>query len=50
MAGLDGIQRPSLDAMAPRLVDRDEITAEAALRSLRTTVGMVVGPPSPVSS
>ena len=44
MAGLEGIQRPSLDAMAPRLVDRDEITAEAALRSLRTDAGMVIGP------
>ena len=44
MAGLDSIHRPALEAMAPRLVDRDELTAEAALSSLRMNVGMVVGP------
>ncbi len=44
MAGLDGLQRPSLDAMIPRLVDRDEITAASALDSLRGNVGMIGGP------
>jgi MFS family permease len=44
MAGLDGIQRPSLDAMIPRLVDRDELTAASALDSLRGNVGMIAGP------
>jgi MFS family permease len=44
MASLDGIQRPSLDAMIPRLVDRDELTAASALDSLRGTVGMIAGP------
>jgi MFS family permease len=44
MAGLDSIHRPALEAMAPRLVGRDELTAEAALSSLRMNVGMVVGP------
>jgi len=44
-AGLDGIQRPSLDSLVPRIVRREEIPAAAALNSLRTTFGMVLGPP-----
>jgi MFS family permease len=44
MAGLDGIQRPSLDAMIPRLVDRDELLAAGALDSLRGNVAMIAGP------
>jgi len=44
MAGLDALQRPSLDAMLPRLVDRDELTAAAAVRSFSTTAGMIAGP------
>lgn len=42
--GLDAVQRPSLDALLPRLVERDEIVAAGALSSLRGTVGMVAGP------
>jgi len=45
MAGLDALQRPSLDALLPRLVERDELSAAGALSSLRTTAGMVAGPP-----
>jgi MFS family permease len=41
---LDAIQRPSLDAMLPRLVDRDELTAAAALGSIRGTLGQILGP------
>lgn len=41
---LDALQRPSLDAMLPRLVDRDELPSAAALGSLRGTVGMILGP------
>jgi len=41
---LDAIQRPSLDAMLPRLVDRDELPAAAALNSLRSTLGQILGP------
>lgn len=44
MAGLDALQRPSLDALLPRLVPREQITAAAALQSLRSTVGMIGGP------
>jgi MFS family permease len=41
---LDAVQRPSLDAMLPRLVDRDELTAAAALGSVRSTLGQILGP------
>src|SRR4051794_22888080 len=44
MAGLDGLQRPSLRALTPRLVERDELSAAAALESLSGTLGMVLGP------
>src|SRR5258708_37312072 len=41
---LDAIQRPSLDAMLPRLVDRDGLPAAAALNSLRSELGQILGP------
>ena len=41
---LDAMQTPSLSAMVPRLVDRDEITAALALNSMRSTTGMIAGP------
>ncbi len=44
-AGLDALQRPSLDAMVPRLVARDRLSAAAALESLRGNLGQVLGPP-----
>jgi MFS family permease len=44
MAGLDALQRPSLDALLPRLVSREDIVAAGALQSLRSTVGMIAGP------
>jgi MFS family permease len=44
MAGLDGIRRPPLDALTPRLVAREELVAASALDSLRRNAGMVVGP------
>ncbi len=44
MAGFDGIQRPPLDALEPRLVERDELPAASALGSLRGNVGMIAGP------
>src|SRR5690348_5120290 len=43
-AGLDALQRPSLDALLPRLVERDELAAAGALTSLRGTLGMILGP------
>ena len=44
MAGLDGIQRPSLDALTPRLVERHELLAASALDSFRGNIGMIAGP------
>jgi MFS family permease len=43
-AGLRALQRPSLDAMLPRLVPGPELTAASALVSLGGSLGMVVGP------
>lgn len=43
-AGLDAIQRPALEALIPRLVDKDELAATSALSSLEMTVAMVLGP------
>jgi MFS family permease len=44
MAALDGLQRPSLEALEPRLVDRDELPSAGALSSLVLTAGMIGGP------
>jgi MFS family permease len=44
IATLDGLQRPSLDALTPRLVERDELPAAGALASFRMTIGMIAGP------
>ena len=44
MAGLDGLQRPPLDALTPRLVERHELVAASALDSFRGNIGMVTGP------
>jgi MFS family permease len=43
-AGLYGLQRPSLDALTPRLVERDELPAASALVSFRMTFGALAGP------
>jgi MFS family permease len=44
VAGLDGLQRPSLDAMVPRIVSLDQQGAAAALSSVRSSVGTLLGP------
>jgi MFS family permease len=44
MSALNGLQRPSLDALAPRLVDSDEMPAMASLAAFRGSVGMIAGP------
>ena len=43
-AGLDALQRPSLDALLPRLVEHDELAAAGALVSLRSTFAQILGP------
>ncbi len=40
----DAMQSPSLGALLPRLVDREELGAAAALNGVRSTLGMIAGP------
>jgi MFS family permease len=44
MSALNGLQRPSLDALTPRLVEHDDLPAAAALSSFRGSIGMIAGP------
>ncbi|MFF4367245.1 MFS transporter [Streptomyces sp. NPDC001594] len=44
MAALDGLQRPALNALTPRLVPRDQIPAANALQGLRWQIGAIAGP------
>jgi len=43
-AGLDALQRPSLSALVPRLVEPEELPAANSLTSFRKTFGMILGP------
>jgi MFS family permease len=44
MSAVAGLQRPSIESLTPRLVERDEIPAAAALASVRGSIGMIAGP------
>jgi MFS family permease len=44
MSAVNGFHRPTLEAMSPRLVERDELPATTALSSLRGSLGAVAGP------
>lgn len=43
-AALNGLQRPSLDALVPRLVAAEQMSAAVALRTMSATVSMIGGP------
>jgi len=43
-SAVDGLQRPSADAILPRLVEHQDLPAASALMSLRWQVGMIAGP------
>jgi MFS family permease len=43
MASLDGIQRPSLDAITPRIVERDQLAAASALGGLTRNANFILG-------
>ena len=43
-AVVNGLQRPSMDAMLPRLVSHEDLPAASALLSLRWQLGVIVGP------
>lgn len=44
MSGVNGFHRPALDALTPRLINRDDLPAVAALGALRFNVGAIGGP------
>jgi MFS family permease len=44
MSALNGIHRPAMDALVPRLVGPEDQAAVAALGSLRWSVGAIAGP------
>jgi MFS family permease len=44
MSGAGGLQRPALDSMVPRLVEKDELAAAAALEGFRGNAGQIAGP------
>jgi MFS family permease len=44
MSALNGFHRPALDALTPRLVDRDDLRAVSALSSLRFSLSAIAGP------
>jgi MFS family permease len=44
LAAIDGIQRPALDSLTPRLVPPDLIPSASALSTLRMTASAVIGP------
>jgi MFS family permease len=43
-ASVDGLQRPSADAILPRIVDHKDLPAASALMSLRWQLGVIIGP------
>ncbi|MEU8955601.1 MFS transporter [Streptomyces sp. NPDC048518] len=44
VSALSGLQRPALDSLMARIVPHDQLTAAAALNSLRWNVGAIAGP------
>ncbi|MFF1797088.1 MFS transporter [Kitasatospora sp. NPDC058263] len=44
VAATDGLQRPALDSLTPRIVPHDQLTAAFALNSLYRNAGSVAGP------
>ena len=44
LASADGLQRPSLDAIVPRLVPHDQLAAASSLSVFRWTFGSILGP------
>jgi len=44
MSGCNGFHRPALDAMTPRLVDREDLTSVSALNFFRFSISAIGGP------
>ena len=47
MSAANGFHRPALDALTPRLVERDDLRAVSALNSLRYSLSAIAGPALP---
>jgi MFS family permease len=44
MSAVGGLQRPAIESLVPRLVDKHELPAAASLAVVRGSVGMIAGP------
>jgi MFS family permease len=44
MSAIGGLQRPSMDSLMPRLVEKHEVPAASALNMFRGSIGMIAGP------
>ena len=44
MAAVTGLQRPAIESLVPRLVEKHELPAVASLAIVRGSVGMIAGP------
>jgi MFS family permease len=44
MSAVSGLQRPAMESLVPRLVDKGQLHAAAALALIRGSVGMIAGP------
>jgi MFS family permease len=44
MSACTGLQRPSMESLLPRIVERDDLPAAAGLTAFRGSLGMIAGP------
>ena len=44
MSAVNGLQRPSMESLVPRLIDKEDMPAAAALAGVRGSIGMIAGP------
>src|SRR5262249_44100205 len=44
MSAVSGLQRPSMQSLVPRLVDKDEVPAAAGLAAVAGRIGLTAGP------
>ena len=44
MSAVSGLQRPAIESLVPRLIEKHELPAAASLAVTRGSVGMIVGP------
>ncbi|HEY7291774.1 MAG TPA: MFS transporter [Vicinamibacterales bacterium] len=44
MSAVGGLQRPAIESLVPRLIEKHELPAAASLAVVRGSVGMIIGP------